>query len=156
MMSDTTAPRLYVPAVTGIYSAFDPIALPLLRLTMGLILMPHGCQKLFGWFGGMGFGKFADFFDKIGWYPAAFWVTLVALTELVGGFMLAVGLLTRFAAAAIVIFMINAVWYTGHRSGFFWSNGGLEYSLLIGMVALVFLIKGGGRFSVDHALGWEL
>jgi putative oxidoreductase len=154
-MADATAPRPYVPAFSGIYAAFDPIALPLLRLVMGLILMPHGCQKLFGWFGGMGFGKFADFFDKIGWYPASFWLTLVALTELVGGFMLAVGFLTRFAAAAIFIFMINAVWFTSGK-GFFWTTGGLEYSLLIGMVALVFLIKGGGRFSVDHALGREL
>jgi putative oxidoreductase len=154
-MTDTTALRPYVPALTGIYSALDPIALPLLRFVMGMILMPHGCQKLFGWFGGMGFGKFADFFDKIGWYPAAFWLTVVALTELVGGFMLAVGFLTRFASAAILVFMINAVWFTSGK-GFFWTAGGLEYSLLIGMVAFVFLIKGGGRFSVDRALGWEL
>jgi putative oxidoreductase len=154
-MADMTAPRPYVPAFTGIYSALDPIALPLLRLTTGLILMPHGCQKLFGWFGGMGFGKFADFFDKIGWYPSWFWLTLVALTELVGGFMFAVGFLTRFAAAAICIFMINAVWFTSGK-GFFWTVGGLEYSLLIGIVALVFLIKGGGRYSIDHALGREL
>lgn len=155
-MSDMAAPRPYVPAFTGIYSAFDPIALPLLRLTMGLVLVPHGCQKLFGWFGGMGFEKFTEAFDKMGWHPAAFWVALVALTETLGGLMLAFGFLTRFAAAAIVIFMINAVWATGHRAGFFWSAGGLEYSLIIGMVALVFLIKGGGRFSIDSALGREL
>ena len=69
--------------------------------------------------------------------------------------MLAVGFLTRFAAAAILIFMINAVWATSAK-GFFWSQGGCEYSILIGVVALVFLIRGGGRFSVDRALGWEL
>ena len=51
--------------------------------------------------------------------------------------------------------MINAVWATSAK-GFFWSQGGMEYSLLIGVVALVFLIKGAGRFSVDHALGKEL
>ena len=155
-MSDIAAPRPYVPAFRGIYSAFDPIALPLLRLTMGLVLVPHGCQKLFGWFGGMGFEKFTEAFDKMGWHPAAFWVALVALTETLGGLMLAFGFLTRFAAAAIVIFMINAVWATGHRAGFFWAVGGFEYSLIIGVVALVFLIKGGGRFSIDSALGREL
>jgi putative oxidoreductase len=154
-MTDTTAPRPYVPAFSGIYAAFDPIALPLLRLTMGLILFPHGCQKLFGWFGGLGFEKFTEIFDKIGWHPAAFWVALVALTESVGGLLLAVGFLTRFAAAAIVIFMINAVWATSAK-GFFWAQGGMEYPILIGVVALVFLIKGAGRFSVDHALGKEL
>jgi putative oxidoreductase len=154
-MTDTTAPRPYVPAFSSIYATFDPIALPLLRLTMGLILVPHGCQKLFGWFGGLGFEKFTDIFDKMGWHPAVFWVALVALTESVGGLLLAFGFLTRFAAAAIVIFMINAVWATSAK-GFFWAQGGMEYPILIGIVALVFLIKGGGRFSVDHALGKEL
>ena len=154
-MADVTAPRQYVPAFSGIYAAFDPIALPLLRLTMGLILVPHGCQKLFGWFGGLGFEKFTDIFDKMGWHPAVFWVALVALTESVGGLLLAFGFLTRFAAAAILIFMLNAVWATSAK-GFFWAQGGMEYPILIGIVALVFLIKGGGRFSVDHALGKEL
>jgi putative oxidoreductase len=154
-MADMTAPRPYVPAFTGIYAAFDPIALPLLRLTMGLILVPHGCQKLFGWFGGLGFEKFTEIFDKIGWHPAVFWVALVALTESVGGLLLAFGFLTRFAAAAILIFMLNAVWATSAK-GFFWAQGGMEYPILIGIVALVFLIKGGGRFSVDHARGKEL
>jgi putative oxidoreductase len=154
-MADMTAPRPYVPAFSGIYAAFDPIALPLLRLTMGLFLVPHGCQKLFGWFGGLGFEKFTDIFDKMGWHPAVFWVALVALTESVGGLLLAFGFLTRFAAAAILIFMLNAVWATSAK-GFFWAQGGMEYPILIGIVALVFLIKGGGRFSVDHALGKEL
>jgi len=150
-----TAPRPYVPAFTGIYSAFEPFALPLLRLVMGLILVPHGCQKLFGWFGGMGFDKFTELFDKIGWHPAVFWVALVALTESVGGLMLAFGFFTRFAAAAIFIFMLNAMWQTSAK-GFFWAQGGMEYSLLIGTVALVFLILGGGKYSIDNALGREL
>jgi putative oxidoreductase len=154
-MADTTAPRPYVPAFSKIYAAFDPIALLLLRVTLGLTLFPHGCQKLFGWFGGAGFEKFTGMFDKMGWHPAAFWVAVVALTEIVGGLLLAVGFLTRFAAAAILIFMINAVWATSAK-GFFWTQGGMEFSLLIGVVALVFLIKGAGRFSVDYALGREL
>ena len=63
-MSDMTAPRPIVPAFTGIYDAFEPMALPLLRFVLGMILVPHGCQKLFGWFGGMGFEKFTELFDK--------------------------------------------------------------------------------------------
>jgi len=155
-MSDITAPRPLIPAFAGIYNAFEPLALPLLRFVMGLILVPHGCQKLFGWFGGAGFEKFVENFDKMGWHPAVFWVALVALTESVGGLMLAFGFVTRFAAAAIFIFMLNAMWATGNRGGFFWAQGGLEYSLLIGVVALVFLIRGGGKYSIDSALGWEL
>jgi putative oxidoreductase len=133
-MSDTVAPRPYVPALAGIYATFEPLALPFLRFVMGLILVPHGCQKLFGWFGGMGFEKF---------------------TESVGGLLLAFGLFTRFAAAAIFIFMLNAMWQTSYK-GFFWAQGGMEYSLLIGVVALVFLIRGGGKYSIDHAIGREL
>lgn len=155
-MTDTTSPRPLIPAFVPIYAALRPFALPLLRLTMGLVLVPHGCQKLFGWFGGAGFEKFTDIFDKMGWHPAAFWLTLVALTETLGGLMLAFGFLTRLASAAILIFMINGVWFTANRSGFFWTQGGLEYSLVIAVIALVFLIRGGGRCSIDRALGWEL
>ena len=130
-MSDMAAPRPIIPALGGIYAALEPYSLPLLRLVMGLILMPHGCQKLFGWFGGAGFEKFTQFFTQFGYKPAAFWVAVVALTELVGGALLAIGFLTRFAALAILIFMINAVIFTSAK-GFFWTTGGLEYSLLIG------------------------
>lgn len=121
-----------VPAFTGIYDAFEPLALPLLPVVLGLILVPHGCQKLFGLFGGMGFEKFTELFDKLGWHPAVFWLSLVAATEFLGGLMLAFGFLTRFAAAAIFIFMLNAIWFTGNTGGFFWNKSGLEYPLLIG------------------------
>jgi len=75
----STAPLL--PAFAAIYNFFDPIALPALRFVMSLVLFPHGCQKLFGWFAGAGFEEFVENFDKNGWHPAVFWVALVALTE---------------------------------------------------------------------------
>jgi putative oxidoreductase len=84
-----------------------------------------------------------------------FWLTLVALTEFVGGILLVLGLFTRFAALAVVIFMINAVVFTSAK-GFFWSAGGMEYSILIGFVALVLLIKGGGECSIDSKMSKEL
>jgi putative oxidoreductase len=154
-MSDTHSDRYYIPAVSGIYSSLDRYMLPLLRIVLGLILIPHGCQKLFGLFGGMGFTKFVELFDKLGYKPGIFWLTVVALTEFVGGILLVFGLFTRFAAAAVVIFMINAVIFTSAK-GFFWTAGGMEYSILIGTVALVFLIKGGGECSVDSKMGKEL
>jgi putative oxidoreductase len=129
--------------------------LPLLRIALGAILIPHGCQKLFGWFGGMGFTKFSALFDQIGYRPGAFWVAVVALTELVGGLMLVFGFFTRFAALAVAIFMINAVWFTSAK-GFFWTQGGSEFSILLLVVALVFLIRGGGDYSIDKAMNKEL
>jgi len=154
-MSGTARSRYYIPALANIYAALDPYMLPLLRATLGLILIPHGCQKLFGWFGGMGFEKFAILFDKLGYKPGAFWVAVIALTEVVGGLMLVFGFFTRFAALAVVIFMINAVWFTSAK-GFFWTNQGYEFCLLLLVVALVFLVRGGGHLSLDQKLSKEL
>lgn len=146
--------RLYIPALGPIYEKLTPFALPLLRVGIGLILIPHGAQKFFGWFGGMGFARFVQLFESLGYRPGALWVTLVALTEFVGGILLVLGLFTRFAALCLVIFMVVAVHFTSAK-GFFWSQGGLEYSLLILIVGLVLLIRGGGGYSVDKALGRE-
>ncbi|TMJ02125.1 MAG: DoxX family protein [Alphaproteobacteria bacterium] len=148
-------PRRYIPALAPIYDRLTPFALPILRIGIGLILIPHGAQKLFGWFGGMGFEKFTALFNTLGYRPGAVWVTLVALTEFVGGILLVLGLFTRAAALALVIFMIVAVHFTSGK-GFFWTAGGLEYSLLILLVGLVFLIRGGGEYSLDRRLGREL
>jgi putative oxidoreductase len=155
MSSTTNSSRYYIPAFAGIYTALDRFMLPLLRIALGVILIPHGCQKLFGWFGGAGFVRFTQIFEGIGYKPGAFWVTLVALTELVGGLMLVFGVFTRFAALAVVIFMINAVHFTSAK-GFFWTAGGSEFPILLLVVALVFLIKGGGDYSVDQAMSKEL
>jgi putative oxidoreductase len=149
------ATRHYIPALAPIYERLTPFALPILRIGIGLILIPHGAQKLFGWFGGMGFEKFVALFNTLGYRPGIFWLTLVALTEFVGGILLVLGLFTRFAALALVIFMIVAVHFTSGK-GFFWTAGGLEYSLLILFVGLVFLIRGGGEYSLDRKLGREL
>jgi len=147
--------RLYIPALGPIYEKLRPFALLILRVGIGLILIPHGAQKFFGWFGGMGYEKFVALFNTLGYRPGMFWLTLVALTEFVGGFLLVIGLFTRFAALALVIFMIVAVHFTSGK-GFFWTQGGLEYSLLILFVGLVFLIRGGGDYSLDQRLGREL
>jgi putative oxidoreductase len=153
-MAEATS-RLYVPALGGIYTAVGEYAEPILRIALGGVLIPHGLQKLFGMFGGMGFARNAELFDKLGYTPGVFWGTLVGCTELIGGILLIVGLFTRFAAAAVVIFMIMAIHFTSAK-GFFWGAGGMEYPILIGVCALFFLIRGGGRCSVDHMIGREI
>ena len=147
--------RYYIPALGNFYGSLDRFMLPLLRIALGLILIPHGCQKFFGWFGGAGFARFVQIFETIGYKPGALWVTVVASIELIGGLMLVFGLFTRFAALAIVLFMINAIWVTSAK-GFFWTAGGMEYSILIGIVALVLLVKGGGECSIDAKMDKEL
>ena len=122
----------------------------MIRVTAGLLLLPHGSQKLFGWFGGKGMQATAQFFASAGFEPGWFWALLVALTEFVGGLCLALGFLTRPAAAAIAGFMAVAVVQTHWPNGFFWTDKGFEYPLMWGIVALLaFVILGGGRYSVD-------
>lgn len=153
-MSDTTPARI-IPGLSSIYDCATPWAETLLRVGLGFVLIPHGMQKLFGSFGGMGLNGFAALFDKLGYSPGMFWTWVVGCTEFVGGILLVLGLFTRISAAAQVIFMLNAIWFTSRTAGFFWTKGGMEYPLLIGVVALYFLCRGGGPYSLDRKIGRE-
>ena len=157
MTTDTslTTSRLFIPALGNLYSSLSDFAQAALRIVLGGILIPHGMQKLFGTFGGMGLEKNAALFDKIGYSPGVFWGTLVGCTELIGGVLLVLGLFARPAAFAIVIFMINGVYFTSKTGGFFWTARGSEFPILILVVAFYVLIRGAGPWSIDRKLGRE-
>jgi putative oxidoreductase len=144
-----------IPALAPITNALSPLAEPLIRITAGLLLVPHGAQKLFGWFGGYGLEATGQFFaDKLG-VPAS--LALVAgLIEFFGGLMLAAGLATRVVAAFVVGLMAVAVLQIHLGAGFFWTDGGFEYPLFWGIVAFAFVIRGGGRYSLDALIGYEV
>lgn len=149
-----SSPRLYIPSLSRVYEKFSPCAETALRIGLGAILIPHGLQKLFGWLGGAGLVRFAQIFEGIGYKPGLFWAIVVGLTEALGGLLLVLGLFTRPAALFVVIFMLNAIYVTSAK-GFFWTAGGAEYSILILLAALYFLIRGGGAYSLDRKLGRE-
>ncbi len=151
---DTTT-RLFIPALSGFYGAVSGLGYPLIRFITGLILMPHGAGKLFGWFGGRGIDGTAAGFAKMGLEPALPLATLVGATEFFGGFLVAIGLLTRPAAIGIVTIMAVAISEVHLKNGFFWSSGGFEYPLLWGIVALAIVFCGGGALSVDRKIGKE-
>jgi putative oxidoreductase len=156
-MTDTllAAPKPLLPRLSPLTSALSPLAEPMLRVAAGLMLLPHAAQKLFGWFGGDGLAATGDFFaTKLG-LPASF-ALLASVIELGGGLLLALGLATRAAAAMIVGLMAVAVLQVHLPQGFFWTDGGYEYPLLWGLLALSFVIRGGGRFSLDAAIGREI
>src|SRR5512134_930751 len=150
-----SASRLFIPALGGIYEALWDAAHAVLRIVLGAILIPHGMQKLFGSFGGLGLEKNAALFDKFGYSPGMFWGTLVGCTELIAGVLLIVGLFTRPAAFAIVVFMINGVYFLSKTGGFFWTARGSEFSILVLVVALYLLIRGGGPWSIDRKMSRE-
>ena len=86
--------------------------------------------------------------------PAWFWLGAAALSELIGGLLLALGLLTRVAAFFIACTMLTAI-VGFHLSGvFFATNSGYEYPLSLLAMAFALLISGGGQVSMDRALPW--
>ncbi|HYA72751.1 MAG TPA: DoxX family protein [Roseiarcus sp.] len=144
-----------VPAFGTIANALSPLAEPLVRVATGLLLVPHGAQKLFGWFGGYGLEATGQFFAaKLG-LPASL-ALLAGLIEFFGGLMLAAGLLTRPIGALVFGLMAVAVLQVHLPVGFFWTAGGYEYPLFWGVVALSFAIRGGGRYSLDGLVGREI
>ena len=149
------ASKPYLPALSGVTSVLRPLGEPLARVATGLMLTPHGAQKLFGWFGGYGVEATGQFFAaKLGLPPSL--ALLAGLIEFFGGLALAVGFLTRPAAALVVGLMAVAIVTVHLPAGYFWTNGGYEYPLLWGLVALSFVLRGGGRYSVDALIGREI
>jgi putative oxidoreductase len=129
------------------------LALLVLRLIVGVIFAAHGAQKLFGAFGGPGLAGTERMVEKLAMRPTWLQARLVGTAEFAGGLLLAAGLLTAPAAAAIVAVMTVAVLTVHGRNGFFNSNGGFEFNLAL--VAAVFALAGvgAGAWSLDNALG---
>jgi putative oxidoreductase len=154
-VTSLTPAKPLVPAFASITDTLSPFAEPLVRVTAGLLLVPHGAQKLFGWFGGYGIEATGQFFAaKLG-LPASLALT-AGIIEFFGGLLLAAGIATRPVAALVFGLMAVAVVQVHLPAGFFWTSGGYEYPLLWGIVALSFVIRGGGRYSVDGLIAREI
>ncbi len=156
MEATNTTPKLIIPALGGLYERVAGLGVPLIRVAAGVILMPHGAQKLFGWFGGHGLAGTGGFLaENLGLEPGMLWAFVVGATEFFGGLMLALGLLTRPAASAIAVLMAVAMFAVHLGNGFFWNNGGYEYPMFWGLVAFAFALRGGGEMSLDARIGRE-
>ena len=156
MTTDSTKTQLIVPALGPLYANLSRWSYPLIRAATGLILMPHGAQKLFGWFGGHGLEGTGGFFaQNLGLEPGVAWAALVGGTEFFGGLFVALGFLTRPAALGVAIVMAVAVLAVHLPNGFFAVQGGYEYPLLWGLVVLAIAFKGGAEMSLDRAIGRE-
>ncbi len=124
------------------------IGLLLLRLFVGLGLAAHGYTKFFGEHGIAGF---AGFLKSLGVPSPETMAYVSAGTELVGGVLVAIGLLTRLASVPLAFNMFVAV-ITVHRASYFITNNppGMEYALNLGVVFLALVFTGPGIYSVDH------
>ncbi len=134
----------------------DSFAPLFLRVALGVMMFPHGAQKLLGWFGGYGFTGSMGYFTGTVGTP---WIVglLVILGEFFGSLMLIAGLGTRFAAASLVLIMLGAAWQL-RGNGFFMNwfgqqkGEGIELFLLAIGMALALVVLGGGRWSADSLL----
>jgi len=131
------------------------VAVLVLRLFVGLLLVGHGTQKLFGWFGGHGIAGTGGFMESIGFRPGKLMALLAATGELVGGGSLALGLLTPLGGAATIAVMLNAT-VPHWGKGPFANNGGWELAGAYAVVGGTLAFVGPGTISLDHAFGWHL
>ncbi len=133
----------------------------ILRVTLGLVMFPHGAQKLLGWYGGFGFTGTMGFFTETMHLP---WIVafLVIVGESFGSVALLLGLLTRFTAASFIVIMLGAITTSHLSNGFFmnWfgkqAGEGYEYHVLVIGIALALLITGAGRWSADRIITEKL
>lgn len=124
----------------------------LFRVALGGVLMAHGVQKLFGWFGGGGIEGTTKGMHAMGFRPGKPHAVIAGLSEAGAGAALAVGLATPAAGAAAATAMCLAATVNAPK-GFFTQNGGLEYPALLSLAATSFTIGGAGALSLDEATG---
>lgn len=129
----------------------DWASLPL-RISLGIIFVAHGLQKVFGAFGGPGIEGFSQMLSGLGFQPALVWAYVAALVELLGGLCLIAGFLTRISALLIFVLISVATFKVHLANGLFMSKGGIEYNLVILSACIALLILGPGKLSVNKKL----
>lgn len=139
----------------------DDYSLTILRIALGVVMFPHGAQKVLGWYGGFGFSGTMGFFTSQMGLPSIV-AALIILGEFLGALGLITGTLTRVAAFGFVVIQLGAVALVHAKVGFFMNwmgtqqGEGSEYAILAIAMALVLLLKGAGRASVDEVLSRRL
>jgi putative oxidoreductase len=124
-----------------------------LRLALGAIFIAHGSQKALGAFNGPGWAKWTSMYQMAPFpfmKPAGLWLGAAAISELLGGILILLGLLTRVGAFLIVCVMLTAI--IGMHWPAFFGPTGMEFALACLGGALALLIAGGGQASVDRII----
>lgn len=135
---------------------------PLLaRVALGVVIFPHGTQKVLGWFGGPGLSGTMGFMTHQLGIPSVL-VALAIAAEFLGSIGLITGALSRVAAFGIAMTMLVATLVVHARNGFFmnWAGTqageGFEYHILAIALAVIVIAKGAGSWSIDQRLSAKL
>jgi putative oxidoreductase len=145
-------PRPLIPALGRYYGFASDLAYLIVRVTAGLMLIPHGWPKVFT----RGAAGVATSLANYGLpFPLAGAYTIMFL-ETIGGILIAIGLFTRPIAALLVIEFLVIIFVAHWSRGYGVGAGGIEFPLMWGLILLAILLRGGGPWSVDRKLGWEV
>ncbi len=129
------------------------VAFLVVRLILGLGLMGHGTQKLFGWFGGHGLAGTGGFFEGLGFRPGKLFALMAGLGETIGGLLTVLGLGGALGPVLIVVVMLVAILSVHIDKGFFTQNGGWELPATNIAAAIAIAFGGNGLYSLDNAFG---
>lgn len=128
------------------------VAILLFRIVVGAVFLAHGANHLWG--GGRLAGT-ARWFESLGMKPGLLHAAFASVSELVSGALLLIGFLVPLAGAGVVGVM-SVAWVINHRkNGFFIfrPGEGYEYVMTLAGCGVMTAGAGGGRYSVDAALG---
>jgi putative oxidoreductase len=121
-----------------------------LRLLIGVIFIAHGALKAFSF----GLAGTTGFLESIGVPLARVMAPVLIATELGGGILLVLGLLTRYVSLPLLLTMIVAIATVHLQHGFFLPDG-YEFALLVGGGLVTLLLQGPGALALDNVLGRE-
>jgi putative oxidoreductase len=125
----------------------------LARLIVGLLMVGHSGQKLFGWLGGYGLAGTTGFFEQLGFHPGRLFVVTASLAEMLSGILIALGLFGPVGPALLLSVMIVAAVSVHWKNGLFAATNGIEVPLLYATAAVALGFIGYGPFSLDAVLG---
>lgn len=132
------------------------LALIVLRVAAGALLAGHGAQKLFGWFGGHRLTGTAQFMETLHLRPGRAWAMLAGLTELAGGLLILLGLLSPIGPLAVIGAMVMAALKVHWGKPIWVTSGGAELPLTYAGIAATLALSGPGYYSLDRALNVQM
>ena len=148
----TTTRQYYIPALAAIHQKLKPLALPLLRISLGALFVAHGYGKFKGAFFGDGLEGMAGRLGEKGFAPGIIWAWGAMIIEFFGGIAIALGLFTRLFAFLAAFMMYLIVFKYKGAEIFFAHRGGIEYDLVLAVLFSVFAIIGSGKYGLDNNL----
>jgi len=144
-------PKPVIPSLGRYYGLTSDIAYLIVRVTVGLMLLPHGWTKVV-----TGITGVSGYFARLHLEPAWLFTIVSMFNETIGGVLIAIGLFTRPIAALIVIEFVILLFWVHIPRGYGQSVVGAEFPLMWLLMLIAVMLRGGGPYSLDRKIGREI